>query len=90
MYIIIISILICITLLGIYSSYNLMRKNEKLEEIVLSQKEYINKLSNQIRSMDSKIRIIDSRGTFTSDDEIGWFFKEIKNLQDKLNQFIIK
>jgi hypothetical protein len=67
-----------------------MRKNEKLEEIVISQKDYTTKLSNQIEIMDKKIKVIDSRGTFTSDDEIGWFFKEIKSLQEQLNQFKLR
>lgn len=88
--IIIIALLSCICLLSIYACYNLMRKNEKLEEIALSQKDFISKLSTQIENTDKKIKIIDSRGTFTSDDEIGWFFKEIKLLQDQLNQFKLR
>jgi hypothetical protein len=88
--IIIIALLSSILILSIYACYNLMRKNEKLEEIVISQKDYTTKLSNQIEIMDKKIKVIDSRGTFTSDDEIGWFFKEIKSLQEQLNQFKLR
>jgi len=30
---------------------------------------------------------IDVKGTFKSDDEIGWFFNEIKTIQNDLSQF---
>jgi cell division protein FtsL len=53
-------IVICgllVVILG-YTTFNLLRKNEKAE-----------------------------KGTFKSDDEIGWFFNEIKVIQNKLSQF---
>jgi len=33
----------------------------------------------------SKLKVIDSKGTFESDDEIGFFFKEITKLQKILS-----
>jgi hypothetical protein len=33
---------------------------------------------------------IDARGTFSSDDEVGFFFQQIKGLQDILNDFQLK
>jgi hypothetical protein len=46
--------------------------------------------SNVINFSDKKIKEIDARGAFESDDEIGFFFKQIKFLQDQLNGFKIK
>ena len=70
-----------------YISYNLFRKVEKLEKVVDSQETYINSFSNSIKQADMKLQEIDEKGTFKSDDEIGWFFENVKELQDKLNNF---
>ena len=34
-----------------------------------------------IEFSSEKLKIIDSEGTFESDDEIGFFFKQVKNIQ---------
>ena len=72
-----------------FTTYNLMIKNEKLEDIIHSYREYITKLQDQITYTEEKIKKIDERGTFQSDDEIGWFFKNIKSLQESLSKFKI-
>ena len=36
-----------------------------------------------------KIKEIDSKQIFQSDDEIGWFFKGIKEIQDLINEYNI-
>ena len=45
---------------------------------------------DQIRSLDKKLKEIDARGTFSSDDEVGFFFQSIKQLQETLNGFNVK
>ena len=62
---------------------NLLKKNEILED-------FITKQSDAINECDARLKQIDTKGIFYSDDEIGWFFKSIKELQDKLNQFKIE
>ena len=47
------------------------------------------KNDNIVNMPDIKLKEIDAKGTFDSDDEIGWFFKSIKELQNKINQFKI-
>ena len=79
--------LACIVLA--FTTYNLMTKNEKLEDIIHSYREYITKLQEQITFTENKVKEIDERGTFQSDDEIGWFFKNIKSLQESLSKFKI-
>ena len=85
--IIILSFLVVI--LG-YTTYNLLRKNEKQEDILAGYLDYLDKLSRVIEVSDEKLKQIDSRGTFESDDEVGFFFQQIKGLQDILNDFQLR
>ena len=88
--IVLIIILSILLLVLIYTNYNLLRKNEKCEDIIKSYEEYMINFSNIINFSDKKIKEIDAKGTFESDDEIGFFFKQIKFLQEQLNGFKIK
>jgi hypothetical protein len=85
--IIILSVLVII--LG-YTTFNLLRKNEKQEDILAGYLDYLDKLSRVIEVSDEKLKQIDSRGTFESDDEVGFFFQQIKGLQDILNDFQLR
>jgi len=73
-----------------YTTYNLLRKNEKQEDILTGYMVYLNKISDYIETTDKKLKEIDSKGTFESDDEIGFFFQQVKNIQTVLNSFNIK
>ena len=57
-----------------YTTFNLLRKNEKAEDIIISQSDFINKISEQIETSQKRLDEIDQKGTFQGDDEIGWFF----------------
>jgi hypothetical protein len=85
--IIILSILV--VTLG-FTTFNLLKKNEKQEDILASYLTYLNKISDIIEASDKKIREVDVKGSFESDDEVGFFFTNIKMIQDVLNQFKIK
>jgi cell division protein FtsL len=82
-------IILLISTIGIlsYISYNLFKKVETLEQIVDSQEQYISGVSSSIKKADKKLQEIDDKGTFKSDDEIGWFFESVKTLQNELNDF---
>ena len=83
-------ILIILSLLvGIfgYATFNLLRKNEKAEDIIVSQQVFINKVDEHVTFSEKRLKQIDEKGMFKSDDEIGWFFNEIKVLQKGLSQF---
>jgi len=73
-----------------YIIRNLLLKNEKQEDILASYMTYLNKISDIIEESDKKIHEVDIKGSFQSDDEIGFFFTNIKMIQDVLNQFKIK
>lgn len=72
-----------------YTTFNLLRKNEKAEDIIISQSEFINSITNQIDASSKRLSKIDEKGTFEGDDEIGWFFNEVKKIQNDLSQFKI-
>ena len=86
---IIIVLSVIVVLLG-FTTFNLMRKNEKQEDILVEYMRYLNKLTTAIEESDKRLKVIDEKGLFSSDDEIGWFFKEIQKLQMILNEFRIK
>ena len=73
-----------------YVIINLLRKNEKFEDIIESQNQYIQTISELMTESNRKIKEIDSKQIFQSDDEIGWFFKGIKEIQDLINEYNIK
>ena len=73
----------------LYTTFNLLRKNEKAEDIIVSQREFIEKFQESIEFTQKKLDKIDEKGTFKSDDEIGWFFNEVKKLQNAISQFKI-
>jgi|TARA_X000001316_G_C881705_1_gene7021 uncharacterized membrane protein YukC len=77
---------ILVVILG-YTTFNLLRKNEKAEDIIISQSNFINGFSTQLKQSQSRLNEIDEKGIFQSDDEIGWFFKEIKQIQNNLLRF---
>ena len=72
-----------------YIIWNLLRKNEKQEDIINTQDEYIQTISNLMSESNKKIKEIDSKQIFQSDDEIGWFFKGIKEIQELINEYNI-
>lgn len=68
--------------------FNLFKKYEKLEEIIENQANFIADLKSELELINLKIEEIDNKGTFKSDDEIGWFFTQFKSLVDRLKVFI--
>jgi hypothetical protein len=87
---------ILVVILG-FTTFNLLKKIEKQEdiitlrdEILISYQVYLNKISDIIELSDKKLKEIDHKGSFESDDEIGFFFQSVKQLQETLNVFKIK
>ncbi len=80
---------IMVVILG-YTTFNLLRKNEKQEDILTGYMTYLNKISQTIETADKKMQEVDAKGSFKSDDEVGFFFQQIQSIQTILNAFIIK
>ena len=83
------SLSVLVVILG-FTTFNLMRKNEKQEDILAEYLNYLDQLSKTIDVSDKKLKEIDRAGTFKSDDEVGYFFKSIQDIQDILNDFKLK
>ena len=86
MVILITLLIIAVITLG-YTTYNLLRKNEKQEDVLAAYLLYMDNLSKIIEHSSDRLKKIDTKGTFESDDEIGWFFEQIKVIQERLNNF---
>ena len=83
------SLSVLVVILG-FTTFNLMRKNEKQEDILAEYLIYLDRLSKTIEASDKKLKEIDRAGTFKSDDEVGQFFDSIQKIQDILNDFKLK
>ena len=86
---VVISVLgVLVVVLG-FTTFNLLRKNEKQEDILAEYITYLDQLSRIIEISDEKLKKIDERGIFKSDDEIGFMYEQIKELQRILSNFRI-
>ena len=83
------SLSVLVVILG-FTTFNLMRKNEKQDDILAEYLIYLDRLSKTIDASDKKLKEIDRAGTFKSDDEVGQFFNSIQKIQDILNDFKLK
>ena len=75
-----------VVILG-YTTINLLFKNEQIEDMIVSQQKYISSISEIIKNSEKRLREIDEKEVFKSDDEIGWFFNEVKKIQNILSQY---
>lgn len=63
---------------------------DDINKDVLLYEKYIVNISTAIRLSDEKLKEIDANGIFKADDEIGWFFDSVKNIQKILNEFVVE
>ncbi len=80
---IIIGILVALLIVAGFALRNLVKKNEILED-------FISKQSDAIDYCDKRLKQIDDRGSFIADDEVGWFFTELRKIQEALNEFRLR
>lgn len=73
-----------------FTTWNLLTKNEKLEDITDEQQELISKLTKSVIKIDETITTLDTSGAFQNDDEIGTFFEQIKSMRDTLMNNLAK
>jgi len=85
--IIILSVLVVV--LG-FTTFNLLKKNEKAEDVLVSYEKHINEIDEVIQFINKRVQEIDSKGTFSSDDEVGFFFERLKLLNELLKDYRLK
>ena len=93
----IISILSLLVVVMGFTTFNLLRKVERYEDelnkrqdAIISYQEYINGLGSTVEFMTKRLDEIDAKGTFKSDDEVGFFFDRLKMLNDMLRPYNVK
>ena len=88
-YNIIIGILVAFLILLLYIIRNLLLKNERYEDVVQDQTQYLQNVSNAIGEGQKHLKNLDEKGVFQSDDEVGYFFEQMKYVQDELNRYML-
>ncbi|MCP4355957.1 MAG: hypothetical protein GY793_10080 [Proteobacteria bacterium] len=86
---VVISVLSILVVALAFTTINLLRKNEKQEDILGGYITYLDQFSRIIEFSDEKMKKIDEKGIFKSDDEIGFMYEQIKELQKILSNFRI-
>ena len=86
---IIIGILVAFSGVLLYIIRNLLIKNEQYEDVVQDQVQYLQNISNAIGEGQKHLKNLDERGVFQSDDEVGYFFEQMKYVQDELNRYML-
>jgi hypothetical protein len=87
---VIISVLAVLVVILGFTTYNLLKKNEKQEDIVAGYLAYLDSLSRTIEISDKKLKELDRGGVFEKDDEVGVIFQSILKIQEILNEFNIR
>ena len=53
------------------------------------QTQYLQNISNAIGEGQKHLQNLDEKGVFQSDDEVGYFFEQMKYVQDELNRYML-
>ena len=92
-YYILLTVFVSVTIVLGFVCYNLLRKNEALEdaisELEKGNEEYellFTDMKQTLNNSASHMRQIDRLGSFESDDETGYVFKELKGIVEQLNE----
>jgi len=72
--------LILLLLGSLYVIYNLYSKYAQLEVIAQENVDFIMSMRNRVLNQQSYLKQLDRKGAFESDDETGYFFKELKKI----------
>ena len=73
-------ILLVLLIICLYIIYNLNKKTEQYET-------WFESFNEQVSDTNVKLNEIDVRGSFSSDDEIGFYFKYIQSMQNDLSKY---
>tara|TARA_B100001093_G_C26002678_1_gene666335 strand:+ start:117 stop:437 length:321 start_codon:yes stop_codon:yes gene_type:complete len=86
---IIIGILVALLIIFSYIIRNLLVKVEKYEDITQDQVRYLQSISDTIGESRQHLQNLDDKGVFQSDDEVGEFFNQMKEVQEQLNNYML-
>jgi|TARA_B100001939_G_scaffold336300_1_gene339267 hypothetical protein len=75
--------LVLVSILFVTSCYVIWNLNTKLESL----EDWVTDFMNTIEKVNRDLKQADYKGSFESDDEVGFIFKEIKNTIKQLDRF---
>ena len=81
--------LVVVFIVSVVALRNLLIKVEKYEDITADQAEYLQNISNLIADSQKHLKSLDERGVFQSDDEVGYFFEQMQNVQNELDRYML-
>lgn len=83
-------ILIGVVLLGlvVYVIYNLLSRIEKCEDIIEEQDNILTGLREVVRYSSEKLKEHDTRGHYSSDDDLGNYFKTLLEVDKVITEYI--
>lgn len=82
-------LLILLALLG-YGCWNLLKQAEQLENQCIMYIDIITEIRDKVLDVEIELKEIDIKGSFEADDEVGFVFKEIKQLSAELVETVNK
>ena len=71
----------------VYTTWNLLRKNEAQEDVVEEQELLISDIAEKIDASMTKMKELDKIGSFEADDETGFVFKNIYEIISELEEY---
>ena len=81
-------------IISIYININLTRKFDKIQEmaensvdVLMENENFLQSLKNRLRSQQTYLRHLDRIGAIESDDETGYFFKELKSVVNDISAY---
>jgi hypothetical protein len=75
------------TIVG-YIIWNLNTKVVKLEQIAAKQKIIIDSVAAIVEESNKQLHQVDLTEAFKADDQIGFFFRNLQNIQDSLSHYL--
>ena len=82
-------ILVGVLVILSYIIRNLLMKVEKYEDVTINQTQYLQNISDLIGRSQKHLAKLDERGVFQSDDEVGYFFEQMKLVQKELDRYML-
>lgn len=70
-----------------FTTWNLLRKNEATEDAIEEQEQVMSFMATKIDESLSKMKELDKIGSFESDDETGFIFKNLYEIISELENY---
>ena len=84
--IIVLILLIAVIVFMGYVIYLMSEQIEQFEDVVQDYTDWIENFVEQISIADQKMKAVDNRGSFSSDDEIGFAYQTVKECINQLTE----